>query len=290
MSRTLDKVRLMLAKRACECGTARLVKQSEYHGTKAQPTNQDDIGERLLSEFTGRIERVVSQQLESVASTLRSGGATGYTLAQQASVEMTNPKWGRMIEDAAKPYIEEIVRIGGEAGLSVVQSPIAAFAADAPNVQAWVDRSVTRLSEDIRFGTVTRVSDLIGNALDRGESIPDIAGQLTDAGYDKMRAENIARTESARAYSQGNIEGWEQSGVVGGKAWSLSPGACEWCVAAAARFGKDEQAIPLRANFFDKGSELILADGRRMRFDYSEINGPPIHNMCRCSLLPVLSD
>jgi hypothetical protein len=289
MTRTLDKFRTMLAKRAivCSCDTCRA---SVYKAGELPATSPDDIGERLLGEFTGRVRGVVSRQLEAVASTLQEGGATGQALAQRAAVEMMQPKWGSMIEEAARPYVAEIVRIGGEAGLAVVPSPVAAFNAGAPNVQAWVESSVTRLAEDIRFGTVTRVSDLLGDSLDRGESIDDIARKLTSEGYDDLRAETIARTESARAYSQGNIEGWEQSGVVDRKAWSPNPGACEFCQAAAAKFGADEQAIPLRADFFSNGSEIVAASGKKMTIDYAAVNGPPLHPGCRCSLMPVLSD
>ena len=281
--RGLKAVELLLAKRACSCCAPTIRKRETGNA-------EQDIGERLLSEFNSRVRDVISGQVDAVANTLRSSTAGGYTAATEAALAMKDPKWGNLIAEAAKPYITEITRIGGEAGLAVVGSPVASFSTDAPNVQAYVDSAVTRLAEDIRNGTTTRVSDLIGNALNEGRSTAQIADDLTASGYDELRAEMIARTESARAYSAGNIEGWAQSELPIKKAWSPNPGACPFCLAAAAQYGKDSQAIGLRENFYDKGDVITAADGSTMTLDYSSTQGPPLHPACACGMIPVIGD
>lgn len=276
---------------ACKCCAPRSVRASEFRKDRGEWRNPEtDIGERLLSDFADRVRGVVSRQVSAVAETLRSTGNTGYAAAQEASLAMMDQQWGNLIRNAARPYIAEITRIGGEAGMAVVGSPVGSFSAGAPSVQAYVDRAVTRLAEDIRMGTTTRVADLIGNALDRGESIPQIAARIEDSGYDDIRAEAIARTESARAYSQGNIEGWEQTDLTVRKAWSLSPDACQWCSLVAQQYGADSKAIDLRTPFYAKGSVLVASDGSRLELDYDDVSAPPLHPRCRCALLPVVVD
>lgn len=279
----LDRVRFMLAKRACSCAHPRVISASGLSvSKKIEAPNPDDIGERLLGEYQGRVRSIISQQMNAVADTIAASQATGYALAQQASIEMMQPRWGRLMEEASRPFIAEVTRLGGEAGIAVVPTPVAAFNTEAPAVQAFVDGAVTRLAEDIRMGTTTRVADLLGNALDEGKSPVQIAADLRASGYDDLRSEMIARTESARAYTQGNIEGWDQSGVVDRKAWVLSPEACPFCEAAAARFN-EKNAIALRANFFNRGDVLIGTNGKAMVLDYGDVQGPPLHPAC---LLP----
>jgi hypothetical protein len=55
----------------------------------------------------------------------------------------------------------------------------------------------------------------------------------------------------------------------------------------------DGTVVDLDENFFDQGDEQT-ADWRGqeivMRYDYSDVNGPPLHPNCRCVLVAELSE
>jgi hypothetical protein len=107
------------------------------------------------------------------------------------------------------------------------------------------------------------------------------------------RAITIARTEAQRASRSAEVEAWKSSGVVTGKTWLLAPDPCEFCEAASDAFSKN--AVGLEDSFYQKGDLLFGtpdAEGNRreMLMDYEDIDGPPLHPNCRCSLQPVLDD
>ena len=107
--------------------------------------------------------------------------------------------------------------------------------------------------------------ELITDAMERGDSNYDLKKSIMEStAFDSDRAENIARTESAIADVQGQLAGWKESGVVGGKQWLTAPDCCDECQAM------DGVIVDLDDEF--------------------EEGDPPLHPQCRCDVLAVLND
>ena len=154
----------------------------------------------------------------------------------------------------------------------------------------WVDRATTRLAAGGNSTTEVRVVDLIGDGLKRGESVEHLTNRVSEWFGEETtakRAERIARTESARAYVEGQEAAWELSGVVDRKQWLLAPKPCEFCRAAAAEWN-EKGGVPIGQAFYKRGHVLTGDEGGVMRLDYSDVSGPPLHPNCRCDLIPVL--
>jgi SPP1 gp7 family putative phage head morphogenesis protein len=84
--------------------------------------------------------------------------------------------------------------------------------------------------------------------------------------YSFSRAQTIAVTEVTRAYAQGNMAAWRESGVTQGKEWSTA---------------EDELVCPLCGPLADVVVDLD-AD-----FPNGGGSGPPRHTRCRCWVVPV---
>lgn len=126
-----------------------------------------------------------------------------------------------------------------------------------PNAQWQID---TDTREDIK--------DLVGQALEEGWSNDTLASALQeDAAFSDARAENIARTETARADVQGSLVGYKNSGVVDRKQWLTAPDCCDLCQEL------DGEIVGLEEQFPKGGGD-----------------GAPLHPQCRCDVLPVLSE
>jgi len=111
------------------------------------------------------------------------------------------------------------------------------------------------------------VRTLTQEALEEGWSNDTLADELEGSeAFSEARSERIARTETAFADVQGNLIGWDESGVVEGKEWLTAPDCCDECQALHG------EIVPLDEDFSD-GSD-----------------GPPAHPMCRCDVLPVLRE
>ena len=106
--------------------------------------------------------------------------------------------------------------------------------------------------------------------------------------FSRYQAERIARTEASFATTAGQIQGWQQSGVVEGKQFIVSSAPCEYCDSVHAQY--ENISVPLDTPLFEKGAQLGPAsgEGKVITLDYSALQGPPIHPNCVCDLTPVM--
>ena len=120
-------------------------------------------------------------------------------------------------------------------------------------------------------------AELIAGVVTEGESIAKLTKRVKSVFTEAStsRARRIAATEASRAVHSAALESAHQSGVVQGKRWLLSSNACPLCHQLAA----SSASVPLGNAFGKVGSNPA----------YSEIQCPPGHPGCRCSLTLVLS-
>jgi SPP1 gp7 family putative phage head morphogenesis protein len=163
-----------------------------------------------------------------------------------------------------KEYRDLIVAAWADAaaaGISV------SFDLDNPFVQTVL----TRLAKQIRNVAETTKEDirrLVGQQAENGWSVEELKQRILEKGEiaSVSRAETIARTETAAAYSQGSIAAYKASGVVRGLEWLTAEDelTCEICE-------------PL--------------NGKRVDLDNSFADGvdfPPAHPACRCAIAPIV--
>ena len=108
----------------------------------------------------------------------------------------------------------------------------------------------------------------VTQAIEEGWSNDKLASAIADNyAFSDQRAEVIARTETAFADVNGNLEGYKASGVVASKEWIVGDGCCDECEE------HDGEVVGLDEPFPNGGGI-----------------GPPLHPQCRCDVLPVLTD
>jgi HK97 family phage portal protein len=85
-----------------------------------------------------------------------------------------------------------------------------------PNIRNVLDRLAGRVV-GITQSTRDDVARVVGEALDEGVSLPELADRLTGLFEEtyRGRALSVARTESMNAYGAASVLGYEESGVVG---------------------------------------------------------------------------
>jgi hypothetical protein len=109
----------------------------------------------------------------------------------------------------------------------------------------------------------------VATAIEQGLSTDDLANELADAyGFSDTRAENIARTEIAKADVEGNMTAYRESGVVSGKEWLLG----------------SEHEIDDECDEAEAMGVVPIDD------DFGGIGDPPAHVNCTCDVLPVLAE
>lgn len=116
--------------------------------------------------------------------------------------------------------------------------------------------------------TRAMIRDSVTQAIEEGWSNDRLAEVLQDNyAFSELRAESIARTETAIADIEGNVIAYEESGLVTGKEWLTAPDCCPACAAL------DGVIVPLDGSFVEGGYR----------------KNAPLHPGCRCDVLPVIS-
>ncbi len=191
----------------------------------------------------------------------------------------------RLLEEGMEPPISEALGASGQQALLDLGLD-AIFDLGAPAVQQWLASYLPRLAGSVNDTTRADIARALADGIAEGESIPKLADRVRDVFRQckEYRAEMIARSESARAYTHGDIEAWRQSGVVEAKVWMAAPDCCEYCQEM------DGTQVGLDEPFFEQGSSLTLAGVGTMEFDYEDVDGPPAHPNCRCTTQAVLKE
>ena len=251
---------------------------------------------RAVRAFAQGIQADIDKVIEEVSRRLSASIRAGDTVTQrqleevQAALKASQKKLIADLANTAKPYAQTIAEAGlnqgasllpsGSLDLNLLSGKASEFVVEATN------RAAIRMARSVSESLAERVSNIIRVGIEETATGTDVIGLLEEAGFDENRAQTIARTESARAYTDGQNAAWEASGVVKGKTWLVSPFACEFCEAAAKQFG--EKSVGVTDAFYERGSTITGASGATMALDFDDTSGPPLHPNCRCSLLPVI--
>lgn len=142
-----------------------------------------------------------------------------------------------------------------------------AFDVELPQVQQALGE-LLKLAKSISETTKKDIAALIGEAAAEGWSNETLAAKITEraASISLTRANIIAATETANAYSIGSIIAYEESGVVS---------KLEWLTA------EDEKVCPVCGPL--NGKQVKIGEEFAPGISY-----PAAHPLCRCTLLPVV--
>jgi len=267
-----------------------------------EPTADDDIreGERrtpamairaIVEDGLQKVQTRLVRALESgeVSSTPKK--ANGRKEAIRKILEDLAGVSGKMLDDLVAAF--ESAAIGGQSvGISRINEILAATGAGRISVPAVSDALAKALQKRAAL-IVQSVIDETVRSFDSGLgqtfSIEKEIDRLRSGyGYSRDRAEVIARTESANAYHEGQIDAWKQSEAVEEKHFLKAAGACEFCDAVAKQYGPGAEALPIDAPMVKAGQTIRGTGGGTFKVGRSSQG--IVHPNCRCDFVPVLKD
>ena len=175
-----------------------------------------------------------------------------------------------------------------------------AFDINTDSAQNYFRRAKHRFEYGLTETLEKDTREKIAEHISRGDNVSTIAETIrerlaTESGnWSEERAKRIARTETRFAVEEGKREAWKQSGVVEGKKFKLAPGGCKVCQAVAEDQKEKDDLLSIDGLMYAEGSELQYTDEsgrtRWFKFNYTDVQGPPIHPNCRCTLVPKVAD
>jgi len=150
-----------------------------------------------------------------------------------------------------------------------------------PEVERAVQAHILEISGVYNADTIKALEKTLSEGQAAGESLAKLKKRVeTEYSAAKgYRAERIARTESLKASSQAAELAYKQSGYSKVR-WFTNPGACEFCKTYEGRTKE------IGGTYNKVGDVVVGAEGNQMRLDYDDIQYPPLHPNCTCSLVP----
>lgn len=131
------------------------------------------------------------------------------------------------------PRITAIVAIAGNGALAELGIGIA-FDVLNPKVVSWLETHCAEAIKDIGVTTKQALKQTLIEGIENGESIAKLTERIKEAysplDIEGYRAKRIAMTETKNAFSQGNLQGYRQSGLKGKKGILLGPNPCDFCI------------------------------------------------------------
>lgn len=224
-----------------------------------QLDDDDDEAERK------RLDAVIANAEQRIAATL-AGQLHRLSDGSPATVAgaMQNFEHG---EELRLALFEELV-LGVDAGAGVASETLARIGAGFDltlvheQAQQWARGYSYDLVRGINNTTRQLLQTAVGDWIGQSRPLSDLVAAVQPA-FGANRAKAVAFTETTRAFAEGNILAFEQSGVVD---------RFEWATA------RDERVCPICGGY--AGKQFALRGDVR----------PPAHVGCRCWTLPVVPE
>jgi len=255
------------------------------------------------------ITQIVQEIIKGVVDKV---SKTNVVSPEQILQEFSVEEITRIIQPTVMKWMDIAITEGGTTSLESLglTGVDATFGSQIPEIASFVDQYAARLTTNVGTLMEFDLKEIVQEGIANGDSLHELtyrtqlwAGELVadpessaiarQVGVVRTiphRAELIARTEMNRAYNAGRRMSWSTvPDVVVGKYWGVSTKPCEFCAAAGAASDPTitGRVVPLDEPFFPLGHLLVGTSGGTMILNYEEIQRPPLHPNCRCSLMPV---
>ncbi|WP_159441864.1 phage portal protein [Williamsia sterculiae] len=194
---------------------------------------------------------------------------------------------------AIEPILRLVLNDTGRSATGELGRDPSQFNPYADAIQQYVKSRSVKIAKDVDDETEKQLRAALSQGMQAGATSSEVSASIENimGNASTVRADRIARTETARAQSYADEQAWAQSEVVEGKEWfTAEDHVCAFCEEM------DGKIVDLHQNFFDKGDvqtvDTVGKDGEpkvaKLDLSYDDIIGPSLHPNCRCTLLPVL--
>lgn len=216
-------------------------------------------------------------------------GTKGYTRKDWLSDLLDWAQAAESFSQAIQPTVHAVLLQAGQDATQSLGLMPNVFDPFTPAIANYFKIRSTKVAKDVTDETEKQLRAALSQGVADGKGSFELRAIVEDVmgSASTVRADRIASYEVTHAQSYADIQAWTQSGVVAEKEWYTAHDE-RVCPGCRSMDGKTEK---LTDNFMDQGSAITVErEGKtpyKLKLDYEDILGCPLHNMCRCVLLPV---
>ena len=256
--------------------------------------------EKFERRFVIKMEDIFKEQEKDTLKklTLEGGkiagegrGVENYKSKYWAEMKLSIPRLLLNIKEASKkivsktkPIIEESLFEIGDYVLDTMD--LDEGFKETVEVRKYLKENPIKFADSVNELTNEKLRATLSEGIAKGESVFNLSKRVEVVFEEakKSRAQMIARTETSRAMNFATLDAYKQSGLVVRKEW-LTAGDERTCQFCNPMNGK---TVAISDEYFEKGGSFEGDDGGTLKFNYSNIEHPPLHPSCRCTLIPVV--
>ena len=238
--------------------------------------------ERAMRRMEREAEEKLTAALQSLGKRVMANLSDVQTEALPAVIlaRIDDPNTWLPFRDVLIEFLKDAALAGADLGRRQVEQGVfgvrkavsASFNVDwdLANTSAaqWAQQHGAMLVSGLAGTTRDRVASEVRYFVENGLPLSELRKRIMNietGAFSGARAQTIAVTETTRAFAEGNVAAWQQSGVIM---------AYEWDTA------NDEITCPICGRL--KGMRVPMGQG------FGRYGRPPAHPNCRCGLLPVV--
>jgi len=244
------------------------------------PTNF--VNEPFVEAMRGYFKSQQTEILQAFDSDMKS--LTKSPADDYLSAWFDMQRWNRELETITEPFVRYTFMNGGEQALRQLTTE-RQFDPLNPRVVNSLINHKANSARQINHTTLKQLRKTLSEGMAENETLIELRKRLENEyeGFDRYKAMVVARTETIWAWNAGAVEGYKQSGMVEKKQWVSSGDerTCGFCT------DMDGQIIAVQSAFWDKG-DIMQSNGSKLSFEYEEVEHPPMHPMCRCTVVAVI--
>ena len=184
-----------------------------------------------------------------------------------------------------RPELEKLISEEGIRAMSELNVDVE-FNINTDKIKKELKQKIQLIAKNVDALTDEKIGKVVEMGLAGNMQPEEIKQELVKVFDDLQwrRLETIVRTEAIRFGTYAEQSAREQSGVVKSKQWrtAIDERVCEYC---GKMHGKQ---IWLQEDFFKKGSVMLGNNWGKMKLDYEDIVGSPLHPNCRCDMIPLI--
>ena len=220
---------------------------------------------RAISKFSANQEKKVIDNINATSKSFEE-----WLFSVKAESEL--------LADAVIPILLELIEAQGKETTHFITGESFVVTREMEEI---LSRNILQISGVFNAETLSKLEKTLAEGQAKGESLAKLKKRVEQEYEDAKgyRAKRIARTESLKTSNSTAEEVYRQNGFTHVE-WFINPNACEFCVTYAGK----TKAI---GDSFNKVGDVVNGDrGGQMSISYSDIDVPPLHPNCTCSLIP----
>lgn len=237
-------------------------------------TQYEKPHKKKLNKIFDEQKADVLQSLTAHASSLKSWLAKDFDPFDDAEYDQKMTK-------SLTPVLEDLTGVQGGLAMSFAGDDGNEFLLTAP-MKAALEDGTKKMAQAVNDRTLEKLNTTLAEGVSQGESLGKLQSRVSDV-YSNLKgyeANRIARTETLKASNYATEWAYQQTGYVVGKQWVVNPDACEMCLEL------EGKTVELGEVYLSQGDTLDYGDGQQFLADYDDVDDPPLHPNCRCTIIP----